>query len=93
MSNLNSATRLRVAALANELYARQIDYPTFLSRLPEVDLDQEDAVTELLDLIVHEPVRGRFMGLPPEEHAAYMADVQRRIAELVADIPESDRAI
>jgi hypothetical protein len=93
MSNSHPAIRYRVAVLARALYAREIDYATFLSQLPPVDLDKENAVTEVLDLIEHEPSRGRLLGVPPKEHAAYVADVERRIAALAAPVPESDQAI
>jgi hypothetical protein len=93
MSNLDPKTRHRLAAFATACYAGELEYAMFLSKLPEIDRDEDDAVTELLDLIEREPARGRFLGLPPAEHEAYVADIRRRIAELAADAPEIDRAI
>lgn len=82
MSNLDPAVRRRVAALATDFYDGRLTYGAFLAALPPVAVDADDAVTELLDLIEHEPARGRVVGLAPREHAAYVADVRRRIAEL-----------
>ena len=85
MANLDPTVRLRVADLAAALYRREISYEAFLSALPAIDREHEDAVTELLDLVEHEPARNRVLGLPPKEHDAYVADIQRRISELRAD--------
>lgn len=82
MANLDPAIRHSVANLAAELYAGRLTYAAFLLALPEIDLNVDDAVTELLDLIEHQPSRGRVFGVGPEKHASYVADIQRRIAEL-----------
>ena len=84
MSNLSSDVRQQVAKLAAAFYRQELSYAEFLRAMPRIDSSQDDAVTELLDLIEHEPARGRFFGLPPAEHDAYLADIQRRIAELAA---------
>jgi hypothetical protein len=92
MTNLSPHVRHRVASLAAALYRQEIDYRSFLSALPSIDDRQDDAVAELLDLIEHEPARGRVLGLSAHEHEAYLADIQRRIAELAADGRECDPA-
>ena len=74
--------RRRVAVLAAAFYDGQLTYSEFLSQLPEDELSEDHPVSELLDLIEHEPARGRFLGLAPREHDSYVADIRRRIAEL-----------
>jgi hypothetical protein len=82
MANLDPVIRHTVAKLAAELYAGRLTYAAFLLALPEIDLTVDDAVTELLDLIEHQPSQGRVFGLGPEKHSSYVADIRRRIAEL-----------
>ena len=74
--------RRRVATLASALYDGQLTYTEFLSQLPQNELPEDHPVSELLDLIEHEPARGRLLGLAPREHDRYIADIHRRIAEL-----------
>jgi hypothetical protein len=93
MNNLDVGTRRRVASLATALYAHEIDYESFLAGLPPIDYSEDDPVTELLDLIAHEPTRGRFLGVSMKRHAEYIADIQNRVAELAADGSDRDRAI
>ena len=82
MGNLDPAVRRRVAALAADFYDGHLSYEAFLAALPPVDTDADDAVAELLDLIEHEPARSPVFGLAPREHAVYVADIRRRIADL-----------
>ncbi len=74
--------RRRVAALAAHLYAGQLTYAEFLEQLPDLELPEDHPISELLDLIEHEPSSGRLLGLAPREHDRYVADIHRRIAEL-----------
>ena len=76
--------RRAVAELAAELYDERRSYAEFLAALPTIDLAAADAVTELVDLIEHQPDRGRMLGLPSPEYDAYVADIRRRIAELAS---------
>ena len=82
MGNLDVSIRQRVAELATTLYDGRLTYEEFLAALPDLDLGTDDDVTELLDLIEHEPARGRVFGLSPQEHDAYVADIRARIARL-----------
>jgi hypothetical protein len=93
MSNLDPDIQQQVARLAAAYYRQELSYEAFLRALPEIDPAREDAVTELLDVIEHEPARGRFLGLPPAKHDAYLADIQRRITELAAAGRARDQAI
>ena len=93
MTNLSPQIRHRVATLAAALYREEIDYRSFLSALPSIENARDDAVAELLDLIEHEPARGRILGVSAHEHEAYLAEIQRRIAELAADGQQRDEAI
>jgi len=93
MSNLDPHVRQQVATLAAALYRQELSYGEFLRALPKMNLADDDAVAELLDLIEHEPARGRLFGLSPEKHDAYVADIQRRIAALAANGRERDQAI
>lgn len=80
---LNLNIRRQIAALARGFYAGQIDYRTFLDRLPvEADETEDEEVGELLDMIEHQPAKSRFWGLPPRQHADYLARVQLLIQRL-----------
>ena len=84
MPNLDPATRRAVARLAAELYDLQLSYPEFLAALPTIDTNADDAVTEFLGLIEHQPARGRVLGLAPPEYEDFVADIRRRIAKLAS---------
>jgi hypothetical protein len=84
MGNLDPAIRRRVAALAADFYDGRLTYEAFLMALPSVDAGVDDEVTELLDLIEHKSARGPVLGVTLYEHARYVSDIRRRIAELSA---------
>ena len=82
MSNLDPDIRRRVAALATDFQDGRLTYAEFVSALPEIRRDVDDPVTELLDLFEHQPAPGGWFGVSPAEHAAYVADLRRRVGEL-----------
>ena len=82
MGNLEVPIRRRVAELATTFYDGRLTYEEFVNALPDLDRGVDDEVTELLDLIEHEPARGRVLGLEPKLHDAYMVDIRARIARL-----------
>ena len=58
MTNSNARVAGQVAELAAALYDKRLTYEQFLEQLPPVDTRGDDPVTDLLDLIEHEPGRG-----------------------------------
>jgi len=72
--------RKLTARLAKELYAGEITFDDFLMQAPEDDTDEE--ISELIDLITHEPKKGGFMGVSPKEHDKYMEEIKELIEKL-----------
>jgi hypothetical protein len=72
--------RTNVGRLAELYLAGQVSFQEFMQAAPE-EPDDED-IAELIDLIVHEPKRGGFLGASRQEHDRHMA----RIRELARSI-------
>jgi len=72
--------RKLVANLAKKLYSGEITFDEFLMGAP--DNDEDEDISELIDLIEHEPKRGGFMGISPEKHDLYMAEIKKLIEKL-----------
>jgi hypothetical protein len=73
--------RKLVASLAKKLYAGEITFDEFLLGTPEDDSDEE--ISELIDLIEHEPKRGGFMGVSPKKHDNYIEKINKLIKDLL----------
>jgi len=76
----NKLTPRAIAELAEQLFAGDLGYDDFIRSVPKSSDD--DSVTELIDLIVHEPTVGGPEGISPEEHDEYLARVDRLIVKL-----------
>jgi hypothetical protein len=76
---MENARRL-TARLAREFYERKISFRDFLKQVPDEGTDQD--ISELIDLIEHEPARGGFMGVSPEEHDSYLEAIKELIERL-----------
>jgi hypothetical protein len=68
------------AILAKELYKGKITFDDFLLKVPDDENDED--ISELIDLITHEPKRGGFMGVKKKEHDKYMANINDLINKL-----------
>jgi len=73
--------RKLVASLAKKLCAGEITFDEFLLGTPEDDSDEE--ISELIDLIEHEPKRGGFMGVSPNKHDNYIEKINKLIKDLL----------
>ncbi len=72
--------RKLTARLAKEFYEGKITFDDFLMHTPDDENDED--ISELIDLITHEPKRGGFMGVSKKEHDKYMASIQELINKL-----------
>ena len=72
--------RKLTARLAIEMYEGNISFEDFLMGVPEETNDEE--ISELIDLITHEPKKGGFMGVSSSKHNKYMAEINKLIVKL-----------
>ena len=72
--------RRRVAEWAEQYLAGDLSFQRFLELVPEESGDS--LVTELVDLVEHEPKRGGIFGATPEQHDGHMRKVRELIAAL-----------
>ena len=79
MSNTDRDIRMKVAALARELYDGKIAYNEFIKQASETE---DEDIEELLDLIEHEPKKGSLFGVDAKTHANYIATVFALINKL-----------
>ncbi len=79
-SRTNEITdRRKAAALARDLYANKIDSKTFAMTI--TGKDDED-ISELVDLITHEPKSSGFLGVRKSVHDQYMKKIWFLIEKL-----------
>lgn len=71
---------MNLGQLAELYLAGQLSFADFMQAAPEDPEDEE--VAELIDLIVHEPKRGSFLGVSLQEHDRRM----ERIRELARSV-------
>jgi len=75
-------SRARIALQAEEVIAGRLAFRDFLLNLPD-DIETEDQlVSELVDLLEHEPKVDGFLGVSAEEHQKYMSRAYELIALL-----------
>ena len=68
-----SEIQRKTAEAARKLYAGEITYDQFIDICPE---EEEDELCDgLIDLIVHEPQKGGFLGVSEKEHEAYIQQI------------------
>ena len=79
MAQLSSAERAQVAAQAQAVIEGRLKYWDLVNGLP-VGADDDELISELIDLIEHEPKVGGILGASAKEHAKYMARVHEIIA-------------
>ena len=72
--------RLKIAAIARKLYAKEVTFSDFIAEAPEQD--QDELIDELVDLIEHEPKKGGIFGINKEEHKEYLGKVFKLIERL-----------
>ena len=72
--------RQKAAALARDLYAEKIDFKTFIMSVASEDADED--ISELVDLITHEPKSGGFLGVKKSVHDEYMTKIWSLIDKL-----------
>jgi hypothetical protein len=71
--------RQKAAALARDLYANKIDFKTFAMTITGED---DEDISELVDLITHEPKSGGFLGVKKSIHDQYMKKIWSLIEKL-----------
>ena len=72
--------RRQVAEWAEQYLAGKLSFQRFLELVPGEPGDS--LVTELVDLVEHEPKRGGILGVTPEQHDSHMRKVRQLIAAL-----------
>lgn len=78
------ATDRKIAAqLARRFYSSEIDFDQFCMDYPEYDKDKD--ISELYDLIEHEPKKGGFFGISSDQHESYIQKIFRLIEKLDKD--------
>lgn len=80
-SQLTDAERQRVAVLTLALYERRVTVDAFIEELGNV---ADPQVTELVDLLQHDPERGGMHGVQDYEYETY----RERLMELVARLSD-----
>ena len=65
--------RRKAATLARDLYAKKIDFKTFIMTVTGEDADED--ISELVDLITHEPKFSGFLGVNKSVHHEYMTKI------------------
>ena len=84
--NTIDRVRRQLLALARTYRAGGCDYDSFAEGiLGLADYRVEPYAQALVDLVEHEPVVGRWLGVTPEEHAAYRARLEQTITDLLAE--------
>ena len=72
--------RKLVAKLAKDLYDGKITFDEFLLKVPGENTDED--ISDLIYLITHEPKKGGFMGVKPEEHDTYFKEISNLVEKL-----------
>jgi len=72
--------RQKAAALARDLYAKKIDFKRFIMTVTGEDTDEE--ISELVELITHEPKSGGFLGVKKSVHDEYMTNIWSLVEKL-----------
>lgn len=72
--------RQKAATLARDLYAKKIDFKTFIMTVTGEDADED--ISELVDLITHEPKFDGFLGAKKPVHDEYMTKIWSLIDKL-----------
>jgi len=79
VENPESDFRRTVASLAKAFYEQRLTFEQFLKQFP---VTNDEEVTELLDLIEHEPKKGGFFGVSEESYREHMEKIYRLIDRL-----------
>ena len=87
---MSIANRRQVAQWANQYLSGALSLEQLFDLLPHDTEDEQ--VSELLDLIEHEPKRGGFMGTSPEEHGRHMGRIRELVNLLAASRADSESA-
>lgn len=84
--NTIDSVRRQLLALARTYRAGRCDYATFAEGiLGLADYREEPYAQALVGLVEHEPVVSRWLGVTPEEHAAYQARLEQTVTDLLAE--------
>ena len=75
-------SRARIALQAEEVIAGRLAFRNFLLNLPDDIETKDQLVSELVDLLEHEPKVGGFLGVSAEEHQKEMSRAYQLIALL-----------
>lgn len=80
LSVARAAERVAVGLMAEDYLAGRLSYADFMRAVP--DQTQDEDAAELVDVIEHEPNKGGFFGVRPEEYDQH----RERIRELARSI-------
>jgi hypothetical protein len=76
--------RLAVARRAEELSTGKITFDQFLSSIP-AGTDADDDISELEDVLTHEPKEGGLLGVSRARHSDYVKSVSDLIERLKSE--------
>jgi hypothetical protein len=72
--------RKLAAKVATEYYEKKITFDEFLVAMPEDDNDED--ISDLIDLIEHEPQQGGIFGVSKKHYDAHMVEIKKLIEKL-----------
>ncbi len=81
--------RQKAAALARDLYANKIDFNTFIMTVAGEDTDED--ISELVELITHEPKSGGSLGVKKSVHDEYMTKIWSLVKKLEKEGGEASK--
>ena len=73
--------RREAAAAGRAVIAKTLSYDEFMQRFADCD---DELISDLVDLIEHEPKRGGFLGVGEKHWAQYQSQVASALAALEA---------
>jgi hypothetical protein len=79
--------RQTVVTLAEDLLIGRISYQQFQDSLPD-DFWGDNEVDELVDMIMHEPHVGRFLGVSKAQGEKHRAEILQHLEALRQSLPE-----
>jgi hypothetical protein len=74
--------RRKIAAMAGQFYRGELSFEILMQAAPAKGADEE--ISELIDLIEHEPKRGGFLGASESDYAAHTARIEALTRKLSA---------
>lgn len=79
----DTVLRRKVAGFAKQYRLGELSFEKFLELAPESDQFEDDDISELLDLMEHEPQKDGLFGVGEKEYVRHMARIDALIARLL----------